>query len=233
MNRVLRKMIELLPTEYVIAMYDTGRFLTRDFCEASDIDVFCFVIDRMPERVEYDIYNYFKEHPHITKGRRCALRLFYVSDFEKNKRKSPISRNKTETGLYIKLMRKVKYRLIYGKEIDFNKFPIKDISPKEELKLDLGFLQGNIDNFKKNNYQDSKPYANIPNTVKMLMHVCKMEHVLKGGEYEHWFYRSRKNFPSDHIFHKAYEIRMKNKQLDLNERKELIKEIERYIKQIK
>ena len=235
-NKVKGYILSVIPKEELISLYLAGRILTRDRSPTSDIDVFGIVTDSFNVRLEGVINDFFKKNPEFTGNKECRFRAIFLSDLEgRTVGKSTIISSVRDVKLFLKLFRHSNYRLLYGKRINFSTFKIKDLEDVEELKLDLELLKKNIEFFKRNNYREEKPYHTIPNTVKLVLHIARLEGAITGRcKYEPYFYKLKRVFKRDknHIFHTALKIRMEGKELPVEEKKEFIMKVEEYIKDI-
>jgi|TARA_B100002003_G_scaffold217286_1_gene217386 hypothetical protein len=229
--------VSQIPKEKLISLYLGGRILTKDRSPNSDIDFFGIVSDDFDLNSENSLNNFFDKNKKLTGERECRFRAIYISDFQnKTNGKSNIIKNKVDIKLFIKLFRYNKYKLLYGKKINFSKFNIRELSDKEELKLDICFIKSNIDYFKKNKYKEKRPYLNIENTAKWVLHLARLESIINGkSKYEPNFYKIRRKLIKDkeHIFHIAWDIRKNDLKLSLRERKDFIAKVENYLEKIK
>ena len=222
--------VSQIPEKQLISLYLVGRILTKDKSPESDIDLFGIVSDDFDLKQESQINNYFEKNPKFTGKKECRFRALYLSDFEgRTKGKSTIIQDVKTIRLYLKLFRHSKFKLLSGKKINFSNFPLKDISDRDELKIDLDILKSSIAYYKKHNYKEKQPYPNMYNTAKWVLHITKLEACLaKKCKYQIYFYKLKNLFPRGHIFHDAMAVRNSNKPFSIKEKKEFIKKSEVY-----
>ena len=232
--------IKKIPQGQLISLYLGGRILTQDHAPTSDIDLFGIVTDEFSLKTEESLNLYFKTHPEGCGGREGVFHAFYLSDFEgRTKGKSPACPSKIAIRKWVKFFKH--YPLIWGKKIDFSKFSWKEITPLEELEIQMNFVKKGITYAKRHHFTWPKQEKfRFQAFVKNILHCAHLEAVLaKGYAYDPSFAKLAAFLESeqDHIVHAAVYLRSLGEKAEgdeyLAQRESFVLEAEHYVLQLK
>jgi hypothetical protein len=242
-RRIVRSMEDYIlahvEREKLISLYLGGRILTKDRAPTSDIEIFGIVQDDFNPETEKAINQYFKSNPVFCGGRSGSFAAIYASDLEgRTKGRTRICDSVQAARLWVKLFKH--YPLLWGRRIDFNKLPLKELDHLSELKIDVNFVDIGLRTAKEHNFTWPPGKFRFQAFVKNLYHCIRMEMViLRGYEYDLHFYKLLRFLrnENEHIVHKCEYFRRLGEEAEgpkyLNERKAFVLEAEQYIEELK
>jgi len=220
--------VKELKDKGLISLYLAGTILTKDRTPYSDIDLFGIVTsDFQIIKEENKINKIFKKQKkNLCKGIETKFRAIAIDELEGAKPRGIVAK-------FIGLNNVIKqfpyYKLLYGKKLDFSKFPIKPLELKEQAKKQIKALKTSIKHIK-----EKKEKFPIQDFSKHILILARIE---AEKDYGFKFDPSYKKLTQhlakqrEHIAHKAMKLRYKK--VTRKEILDLSKELESYIRHLK
>ncbi len=220
--------VDELKDKGLISLYLSGTALTKDRTPFSDIDIFGIVSSDFDIRKEEDKIN---SKLKLKKNKLCGgfetrFRGIGIDELNGGKPRGIIARF---MGLETYIKYAPYYKKLWGKNIDFSKFPIKSIDLKKEAQKRIFVIRKSIKELRTN-----KEIFPIQDFSK---HVLQLVRVEAEKEYGFKFDPSYKKLTkhlakeADHIVHKAMGLRYKK--VTRKEVLDFCNEVEIYIKYLK
>jgi len=226
-KKLTKFVVKKLKKKGLISLYLAGTILTKDRNKYSDIDFFGIVpknFDIYHEELKINKILEKKQDP-LCGGIETRFRGIGLDELNGGELRGVVK----YLGFHRILRQLPKYKLLWGKELDFSKFPFNPTALKREDKNLIKTTSDFIKDFKKG--KATYPIQNFP---KAILHLAMTE---AERDYGYQFDPSYKNIVKylsnkrNHIVHKAIKLRDKKvtKELLLN----FFPEVEKYIKHLK
>ncbi|MFA5176197.1 MAG: nucleotidyltransferase domain-containing protein [Candidatus Nanoarchaeia archaeon] len=207
-------LFENIPKNKIYAIYIKGSFVRREMNEKSDVDIIPITYDNKTlekiKKLEETIGQLYKP---------SELLPHSLKEFEAGKRylkyKTP------KGGVDMTLRDLYRYKLIYGKPIDIQKYP---------MRTDLQFLIGQINAFKDifiPNFKEKK--MGFSELVKQTTFLVEKEQRIRGIEPpESWKELAKSIKNKNHIIHDVLKLRL-NPTKDNKKREKFLRKLNKYI----
>ncbi len=231
-KKVIKKIVYFTVKELkdkgLISLYLVGTIINEDRTPYSDIDLFGIVSPSFDIIKEENKINakFKKLRKTLCKGFETRFRGIGIDELEGNKPRGVLAK-------YIGLDSLIKklpfYKRVWGKKIDFSKFPINPIRLKEEAKRNIR----SIERFMKE-FRQGKEIFPMQNFSKSILYLARVEaEKYYGFKFDVSYKKLAKHLAHErnHIVHKAMELRYKKAT-----RKNLLKffeDVEKYLKYLK
>lgn len=214
--------------EDLVSLYLLGSFMTKDIVRTSDIDFIAVMKDKFNFKKEKRLNRILNEK--VRAGRRIDVGTMSINEFYGGKVKGSILKN-VELPILLNFLKNAK--LIYGRKLDFDSFPTKPASLKEELRYYAGLITRYGNRFR---HTDKLGVDwTFRNFVKTAFFLANVELQLnRDAKHKKRYVDIVKTFRHDkeHIVHRTMKIRIK-KTITQREKIEWINEAEMYARQMK
>ncbi len=227
-NNITEFTVKELKYKGLISLYLSGTILTKDRVKLSDIDLFGIVspdfdIIKEENKINSD---FEKKSKILCGGFETRFRAIGIDELNKGKPRGVIAKY---IGLDILIKQFPFFKKLWGKDLDFSKFKVKPIKPKQEAKIHIKTIELFLKKLKKG--EELFPIQNFPKSVLFLARVeAEKDYNFKFTPY---YVDLEKHFVKQkgHIVHKAMKLRKKKlKRKDILDFKDDVKQ---YIKHIK
>jgi len=211
----------------IISLYIGGSILIKP-SKLSDIDFYAIMQSNFDLSKEEKINQYFREKTKIFGEREAKLKCVLISELEGGKPKSKFAKDEL---FRIRIGYMSHWKLIYGKKLDFSKFPIKPLTYEEELEFQVNRALQSIKEMRKGTYKYT-----FSDFVKNILHCAKLEAVLEYGlDYDFTFHGIVKKLKKyeDHIAHEAWRLRMLADEITKKDKEKFINLAEKYLHKMK
>lgn len=152
----------------LISLYVIGSFLSKEMVESSDIDLVGVM------KSSFD----FRKEEHINKALNETVRSSHMIDFGTmnydeffgGTQKGSLTKH-IELSIFLNFLKRA--RLVHGKRINFDRFPIKPASPGEELRYHIKvFGEYKSDFRRKNRIRADFAFSDF---IKIIFYVANLE----------------------------------------------------------
>ena len=229
-NNIVNHLVEKIGNR-LIAIYLAGTILTSERKPESDIDLFCVVSSDFDFAREDAMNEYFKKHKKdLCGGRDTKFHGIPMSELEGGPAKSRIT---GPFGIPIRIMVKqfLYYKRLWGKRINFRKFPTHGISLEEVMEHRIKWAEMNVRNVKSGKF--NRPYDDF---IKAIIQLCNIDAQLNYGyKFDPSFKKLARHLKNEeeHIIHLCLEYRAKAKSLTKKERSYFLSKADEYVKDLK
>lgn len=216
----------------LITIHLAGTILTAERKPSSDIDLFCIVSSDFNFDKEDQINAYFMAHKNdLCGGRETRFHGIPMSELEGGKPKSRITARPV-FGLSIRVLVKQfpYYKLIWGRKLDFSKFPTYGIPLAQELEYWLKFAEMNVKKVKSGKFD--RPFEDF---IKMILRLSNVDAQLNYGyNFDPSFRKLAKYLEKEenHIVHLCLKYRSKVKPLTQKEKDHFLAKAESYVRDL-
>ncbi len=220
--------VDELKNKGLISLYLSGTILTKDRVEYSDIDLFGIVPPDFNIIEEENKINseFKKRRKTLCGGFETRFRAIGTDELNKGKLRGIMAKY---IGLNILIKEFPFFKKLWGGDLDFSKFRVKPIKPKEEAKIYIKTIENFMKKLKKG--EELFPIQNFPKSILYLVRVeAEKDYNFKFNPY---YVDLEKHLAKqkDHIVHKAMKLRHKKlKRKDILDFEEDIKKYLKYMK---
>lgn len=230
-EKIIKKLVKVVVKKFkkkgLVSLYLAGTILTKDRNKYSDIDFFGIV----PK--DFDIYQeelkinkiLEKKQDTLCEGIETRFRGIGLDELNGGELRGVVK----YLGFHRFLRQLPRYKLLWGEDIDFSKFPPNPKGLKREYKD----LIKNTSKFMKD-FKENKSTYPIQNFPKVILHLAREEAILNYGyQFDPSYSKIIQHFAKkkNHIVHKA--MRLRNRKVTKEILLDFFPEVEKYLKYLK
>ena len=223
----IRKIVLETTNGNLISLYLIGSFLRNEMTKTSDIDVVGVMKPDFDFMKEVEINKILNEKIHSK--HRIDLGTMNYEEFFGGVQKGSLMKH-TYLSVFINFLKNAK--LIYGKKLNFDKFPIKPASIEDELNYHIGIFRKYKNEFRK---KDSLgPDFYFRDFIKTIFFIANLELLRNRGLKPKSYFNISKALKKEknHIVHYSLKLR-KKKIITKQEKQHWLEMAERYVKELR
>ena len=232
MNKILKQSLDIIlenTRESLISLYTIGSVVTKDMEDSSDIDFVGVFKDDFDFRKEKQINKLLNQK--IKSRHRLDLGTMSIKEFYGGKRRGSLMKY-IELPIFLNFL-KNNAKLIYGKKLNFDRFPTKPAPLKEELKYHMKMFK----KYKKDFRTKDKlgPDFDFKGFLKMVFYIANIELQITRKMRRRKSYNDiikAFNKDKEHIVHETMRLR-KKKNITNKEKQKWLDKAQEYVKTLK